>query len=100
MLTGQSGGCTLPIAAGLRPAALVYGLFAALAAATLAAGVALGQMPSAVLIALLPLAAAVPVTYVAYDRGGDTHRLLPYMAVNVVISLLTPALMTVGYLAT
>ena len=91
------GRITLPIAAGLRRAALVYGLFAALAAWTLVAGVALGHMPGPVLIGLLPLAAALPVTYGAWMRGNDVPRLLPFMAINVGISVLTPALMAVGY---
>lgn len=91
------GRITLPVAAGLRAAALVYGLFAVLAATTLAAGVVLGQMPAPVLIALLPLGAALPVTYAAWTRGHDIPSLLPFMATNVAISLLTPALMAVGY---
>lgn len=92
----QVGRRTLPVVIGHRRSALVYLLFALFAAAALAAGVVSSALPTMTLIALLPLALAVPVAYRAFSCGLQTERLLPFMAVNVAIAVLTPILIAAG----
>ncbi len=99
----RSGGRdNLPVALGFQPSLLVYGLFAVLAFASLGLGVAAGLLPPTALIAMstLPIAVAVyrGVNRTIQAGGPVTSALVPSLALNAVLCLLTPALFSVGML--
>ncbi|MGJ8685861.1 MAG: prenyltransferase [Spongiibacteraceae bacterium] len=81
------------IAFGLENSALVYGLFAALACATIVYGVVSSVLPTLSYFALLPMLAAAAVAYGARKHMGDITRLAPFMALNVLATLLAPAVL-------
>lgn len=81
---------------GPRTARWIFALFNLGAYGVVVVGVALGLLPAGSLLALLtaPLALRITVTTLHYD--GDVQGLKPLLAMNVVVSLLTPALLGVG----
>ncbi len=85
-----------PIVIGRRPSSLIYGSFMLLAFVAIVAGVSLGLLPSASLVALLMLVAAVPTVVGAYRHAEHTQKLAPYLKLNVVICIATPVLMAVN----
>jgi 1,4-dihydroxy-2-naphthoate octaprenyltransferase len=85
-----------PIVLGRRPSSLIYGAFLLLAFLTIIVAVAFGLLPLSSLIALIMLFAAVPTAIGAYRHATDTKSLMPYLTLNVVISIATPVLMAVG----
>ncbi len=90
----------LPIALGLRCSLQVYGLFAFLAYLSLGLAMVVGLLPPTVLIALVTLPIAVQVyrgvSRVVEQGGPLAPALSPSMALNVVLSLLMPALVALG----
>lgn len=97
----QVGRKTLPIAIGPRKATFVYLAFAMLGALSLTASIALRWLPPAAAVGLLGFAAAVPVFFGALRYGRNIERLKPFMALNVIICLITPLLVAGGlYLST
>jgi 1,4-dihydroxy-2-naphthoate octaprenyltransferase len=79
-------------AAGIR----VYGLFLALAYASVVAGWATGRLPAASLLALVTLALALPTLRGAARHAASIPELIPYLGRNVVITLVTPVLVAIG----
>jgi len=92
----------LPVALGLQPSLLVYGLFSVLAFVSLGFGVVAGLLPPTVLIATTTLPIAVSVyrgVSSAIEAGGLLpSSLVPSMALNVVLTLFAPALLSLGLL--
>jgi 1,4-dihydroxy-2-naphthoate octaprenyltransferase len=92
----------LPIALGIDRSLSVYGVFVALAYVSLGLGVALDLLPPGTLAAFatLPLAAMIyRGVRRMVDRGGSlTRDMVPSMALNVLLTLLTPTLLAVGAL--
>jgi 1,4-dihydroxy-2-naphthoate polyprenyltransferase len=88
---------TLPITFGKRKAAVVYSALTVLVYLWVTGAVAAGQMPVFTLIALLSL----PFAYKAI-RGSfhydELHKIIPAMANNVIVVLLTQALIGIGYI--
>ena len=87
---------TLPIAIGRRRASYVYLVFAGLGAAALVACIGAGWLPAAAGLGLIGFGGAVPVFLGALRHGADVERLQPFMALNVVITLVTPVLVAGG----
>jgi len=92
----------LPIASGVQRSRLVFGIFAVLAFSSLGLGVTSGLLPPAALTGLITLPVAISVF-----RGVSTTinresslapAIVPSLALNVVLSILTPALVSVGIL--
>jgi 1,4-dihydroxy-2-naphthoate octaprenyltransferase len=89
-----------PVDAGLSASLRIYGLFALLAYLSLIGGWAGGLFPTAVLPALLT-ALAVVYIYAGVSRvlaareSGGSH-LVPYLGINVAVTLIAPALVTAG----
>ncbi len=86
----------LLIAAGRRSSAVVYAAFLGLTYLSIAAAVYLGLLPRASLLGLLTLAVAVRTAAGVLKHANDTKKLLPYLGSNVLLNLLTPALVAVG----
>jgi 1,4-dihydroxy-2-naphthoate octaprenyltransferase len=76
--------------------ALIYFLFILLAYFTLIFTVLYGLLPRAVLIALIPSLLSFAVYKAIRGYQGDVNSLIPSLGKNVVITLLTPALVTLG----
>jgi 1,4-dihydroxy-2-naphthoate octaprenyltransferase len=76
--------------------ALIYFLFILLAYFTLIFTVLYGLLPRAVLIALIPSLLSFAVYKAIRGYQGDVNSLIPNLGKNVVITLLTPALVTLG----
>lgn len=88
----------LVVVSGLKVAAGVYVLFLALAFLSLVAGVALNLLPATCLMGLGTMVLAIPAAAGAIRHCEDPDRLILAMRLNVLINLLTPALVGVGFL--
>jgi len=87
-----------PILVGRRISSLIYGAFLLLAYLSLLLGVLLGHLPGASLLGLLTLPLAVPTAVGGYRYAENVPRLLPFLGLNVLINVATPALVAVGLL--
>lgn len=76
--------------------ATIYLSFIFLAYAILLFTVLFGLLPGVALIALMPSLMSYGVYKAVADYQGDIKRLIPSLGNNVVITLLTPALLTLG----
>ena len=88
----------LSIVAGKRTSSTVYGLLLLLAYATIVAGVALDLLPLASLLGLLTLLAAIPTAVGVFRTAEEVEGLIPYLGVNVLITVATPVLAALGLL--
>lgn len=87
-----------PILLGRRKSALIYGAFLAATYLSIIVGVVLGYLPIWTLLGLGTLVLALPAARSAYRNADDIGQLIPAMGQNVLINLLTPALMGIGFL--
>ncbi|MFZ5916392.1 MAG: prenyltransferase [Chloroflexota bacterium] len=87
-----------PILVGRRLSSLIYGAFLLLAYLSLLLGVLLGHLPVASLLGLLTLPLAIPTAAGGYRYAENVPRLLPFLGLNVLINVATPALVAVGLL--
>jgi 1,4-dihydroxy-2-naphthoate octaprenyltransferase len=87
-----------PILIGRRRSALIYVAFLLAAYAAIAIGVVLGLLPPFSLIALLTLFLAAQILANLMKNAESVPALLPTLAQNVVISLATPVLFSIGLL--
>ncbi|MBI2869603.1 MAG: prenyltransferase [Chloroflexi bacterium] len=88
---------TLPLVIGKRKASLLYAALTLLVYIWIVAGVIAGWLPAFALIALLTLPLALKAIRGA-RRHQDMKELLPGMANNVLVVLLTQLLLGIGYL--
>jgi 1,4-dihydroxy-2-naphthoate octaprenyltransferase len=88
-----------PIAIGRRKSSVIYGTFLSLSYLSIAGGVAIGRLPAPCLMGLLTIVLAVPTFIDAYRHAEAPGNLVPAMGMNVLINLLTPALVALGLLA-
>lgn len=86
----------LPIVAGRRVSSYVYALFLLLAYVSIVVGVVVGYLPAASLLGLITLALAVPAAMGAIRHSDDVGKLIQPMGMNVLVNILTPALVAVG----
>ena len=86
----------LPIVAGRRVSSYVYALFLLLAYVSIVVGVVVGYLPAASLLGLITLALAVPAAMGAIRHPDDVGKLIQPMGMNVLVNILTPALVAVG----
>jgi 1,4-dihydroxy-2-naphthoate octaprenyltransferase len=87
-----------PIVVGRKKSSLIYGAFLLLTYVSIVVGVALGYLPALGLLGLITLVGAVPAAISAYRHADKMDKLVPYMALNVLITVLTPALVGIGLL--
>ena len=86
----------LLVTAGAAVAARWYAALTVLAFLSIPLGVLLGLLPAGALLGLLALALALPTAGDVLAHALEVKRLLPAMARNVLINLLTPMLMAIG----
>ena len=88
---------TLPITMGKAGAGIVYSVLTIVAYLWIIGGVIAGQMPGFSLIALLTLPLAIKAIQGAL-KPQEVDRLVPAMASNVLVVLLTQVLLGIGYI--
>jgi len=92
----HGGRQTLPIAIGARRAGIVYSALTILVYLWIIGGVIAGLMPVFSLLALLTLPMALKAIRGALD-SAEMSKLMPAMASNVIVVLLTQLLLGIGY---
>ncbi len=93
----KGGRKTLPIVIGKGRASLVYSVLTIIVYLWIIGGVVAGQMPAFSLLALLTLPLAIKAIQGAL-KHQEMSRLVPAMANNVLVVLLTQLLLGVGYI--
>lgn len=93
----KAGKKTLPITMGKKKAGLVYSVLTVIVYLWIIGGVVAGLMPPHCLIALLTLPLAIKAIQGA-RKYQDMTRLVPAMANNVLVVLLTQLLLGIGYI--
>jgi 1,4-dihydroxy-2-naphthoate octaprenyltransferase len=88
---------TLPITLGGRGAAIFYTVFTIMVYVWIVGAVMFKAMPVFTLLALLTLPLAVKAMRGSF-RYKERDRLIPAMAVNVMVVLLTQVLIGIGYI--
>jgi 1,4-dihydroxy-2-naphthoate octaprenyltransferase len=87
-----------PIVVGRKASSVIYGALLLLTYLSIIVGVILGLLPIASLLGLLTLVAAVPTALGVYRCAEDVERLMPYMGLNVLLTVVTPVLVAIGLL--
>ena len=87
-----------PITIGRRKSSVIYGAFLLLSYLSIAGGVVFGRLPAPCFLGLLTIALAVPSFVDAFRHAEAPGNLVPAMGMNVLINLLTPALVSLGLL--
>jgi len=93
----KAGRKTLPIVMGKAKAGIVYSVLTILVYLWIIGGVVAGQMPAFSLLALLTLPLAIKAIQGAL-KPQEMDRLVPAMANNVLVVLLTQLLLGIGYI--
>jgi len=93
----KAGRRTLPIAIGKKKAAIVYSVLTIAVYLWIIGWVVSGQMPAFSLIALLTLPLAIKAMWGAI-KHKDLKQLVPAMASNVLVVLVTQFLLGIGYI--
>ena len=88
----------LPILIGRRSSAIIFAVFETLTYATLILGMALRLFPTWTLLGLVSLVFAVPAALGALKNADNLQKLGPSMGQNVLLNLITPVLIGVGFL--
>ncbi len=91
-----AGRRNLPILLGRRAGSVVFGLNVLATYASLLAGVGLGYLPAATLLALLILPVGAAAVRGVRRYADNVPQLLPFMGFNVLLNVVTPVLMAVG----
>jgi 1,4-dihydroxy-2-naphthoate octaprenyltransferase len=93
------GRLNYPIVAGKKASALIYTIFMMLTYVSIVLGGAFSFLPVGALLGLGTLFLAIPtVRGVVRFAQEDVSKLIPFMGMNVVITLATPILMGIGLL--
>lgn len=87
----------LLIVLGARGSSVVYAGFLIAAYVVVIVGVLAGVMPKLCLLGLLSAPLAVLAMRGAYRFGENIPKLVPYMGLNVVLNLVTPVLVGLGF---
>ncbi|MBN1878866.1 prenyltransferase [bacterium] len=89
-----------PIVIGRKKSAVIYLAFSLGAFAVIIAGSVFAVLPPGALAGLFMLVFAVPMHIGVFRHADDVDRLQPFMGMNVLVTILTPALTAVGMLIT
>jgi 1,4-dihydroxy-2-naphthoate octaprenyltransferase len=83
---------------GKKSSAVIYIAFLAATYVTIVLGVVVKLTPAWTLISLLTLVSAIPTARAVLKNAEDTPALIPSMIQNVLLNLVTPVLMGIGFL--
>ncbi len=87
-----------PITIGRKRSAVIYDAFLLFTYLSIGVGVYFGLMPVWTLLGLLTLVLAAPTALNVYRNADDMQKLAPSMGMNVLLNLITPALVAIGFL--
>jgi 1,4-dihydroxy-2-naphthoate polyprenyltransferase len=87
-----------PIISGRKTSAIIYVAFLAGTYLSIILGVVLGFMPRFTLLGLLTLFIAVPTSLNILRNPDDIAKLIPSLGMNVILNLVTPVLVGIGFL--
>ena len=87
-----------PILIGRKASAVIYVSFLAATYITLLLGVLLKLTPAWTLLGMLTLFIAIPTARAVLKNAEDLPALLPSLGQNVMLNLITPVLMGIGFL--
>lgn len=87
-----------PILIGKQASSIIYVIFLAATYVTILLGVILRITPVWTLLALVTLAIAIPTARSVMKNAENLPALLPSLGKNVLLNLLTPVLMGIGFL--
>jgi 1,4-dihydroxy-2-naphthoate octaprenyltransferase len=87
-----------PVEIGRRASSTIYCAFMAAAFLTIIVGVYLHYFPKTALFGMVTLILAVPACIGSFRYAEDIKKLLPIMAMNVIINIATPVLAALGFL--
>ncbi len=85
-----------PIAYGVKKSTLLYGAFILAAFGSIIMAVVSGLLPKLSLLGLLPLVMAVVVLFGVFKHSAPEQKLIPYLGMNVMATVLTPVLLGFG----
>ncbi len=85
-----------PILIGRRQSSYIFSTFLVLTYVSILGGVILGVLPIWCLLGWLTLIIAVPLLKASIEFADDIQKLVPFMAKNVLVNLLTPLLVAIG----
>jgi 1,4-dihydroxy-2-naphthoate octaprenyltransferase len=86
-----------PITLGRRRSAVIYALFLGLAYLAVAGGVAAGVLPPTSLLGLLAAVLLPRVIQGVLRHADNIPQLMPYLGLNVILNLVTPVLVALGF---
>jgi len=86
----------LPITIGRKKSAVIYVAFLAGAYLSVILGFLLDVLPAWSLLALGTLILAIPTAMGSIKYADDIEKLMPHMAKNVLINILTPLILAIG----
>jgi 1,4-dihydroxy-2-naphthoate octaprenyltransferase len=86
------------IAIGKKASAVLYVIFLACTYLSILLGVLLGLFPLWTLLGMATLVLAVPVSIRVIQKAEDLPALLPFLPMNVLLNILTPVLVGIGFL--
>lgn len=87
-----------PILIGKKASAIIYVWFLVATYVTILSGVLLKLTPAWTLLSLLTLVSAIPTARAVLKNAEDIPALIPSMIQNVLLNLVTPVLMGIGFL--
>ena len=85
------------IVLGPRRSSVIYGVFLGAVYLAILTGVGTGLLPRLSSLGLLTLPLAIPTMIGVYRHADEIPRLLPYLALNVILNLATPVLVAIGF---
>jgi len=91
-----AGRRNLPILWGRKRSSILFGLILLATYISLLAGVLLGHLPPATLLALLTLPVGIAAVRGVHRYADDLPKLVPFMGFNVLLNIVIPVLMAVG----
>jgi 1,4-dihydroxy-2-naphthoate octaprenyltransferase len=86
-----------PILIGRRQSSFIFSTFLVLTYLNILVGVLLSHLPIWCLLGLLTLFISIPLLKASIEYADDLQKLVPFMAKNVLVNLLTPALVAIGF---
>ncbi len=87
-----------PILIGKKASAVLYAAFLAATYLSIVLGVVFGLLPIWALLGLVTLVFAIPTALAVLKNANTREKLLPSLGQNVLINILTPVLMGIGFL--
>ncbi|MEW6718731.1 MAG: prenyltransferase, partial [Chloroflexota bacterium] len=94
----EVGRRNLPILLGKQTSSLIYGVFLLFTYLSILIGVLLNFLPKNSLLGLSTLLLAVPAFMGARTHADTTEKLIPSLGMNVLVNILTPVLVAIGFL--